>query len=179
MRHARVGKGAPHNPRPGELVRREGRRGTDVRLRIETHPHHGQDPAHRAHQNGIEMLLAQAVVAGMAFDAFIPVDGGALARRIDVDGAHRAHIRAVPAGHAFSMIDSHMLPGGIQVFSGRMRSPRLSRSQSGRNAPSDLSTSSEHITSRAPVAMTGRGLRGLALDETIEYDSGIGREDGR
>ena len=43
MRHARVGKRAAHDPRPGQLVRLERGRGTDVGLGIEAQPHHGQN----------------------------------------------------------------------------------------------------------------------------------------
>ena len=90
VRHARIRERAADDARPGQLIRLEGRGRTDVRLRLEANPHRGKHLPHRPHERRIQMFLAQAVEAGVALDTLVAVDGGALRRRVDVDGAHRA-----------------------------------------------------------------------------------------
>ena len=110
VRHARIGEGAAHHARPRQLLRLESGRRADVRLRIEAQPHHLEHLAHGAHHRRIQVLLAQAVEAGVALHAFVAVDGGALDDRVDIDRAHRADVRAIAAGNAFGWIDLHQSP---------------------------------------------------------------------
>ena len=70
------------------------------------------------------MLLTQSVEAGIAFHAFVAIDGGAFDRRVDVDGAHRTNVGAVAAGDAFVGIDLHALapilrPGDAETPAGK------------------------------------------------------------
>jgi hypothetical protein len=53
------------------------------------------------------MLLAEAVVAGITFDAFIGIDLGPIADGIYVYRFHRTNISAVAAGNAFFRVDPH------------------------------------------------------------------------
>ena len=53
------------------------------------------------------MFRAQPVVAGVTLHAFIPIDGGAFHKRVNVDRSHRAYVGAVSAGDAFIGIDFH------------------------------------------------------------------------
>jgi len=53
------------------------------------------------------MLLAQAVEARVALDAFIAIYGCAFDHRINVDRAHGADVSAIAARDAFIGIDSH------------------------------------------------------------------------
>ena len=122
MRHARIGKRPAHNARPNQFIGLECGRGANVGLGIEAQAQHLKHLAHGAHQRRIQVFLAQAVVAGIAFHAFFAIDGGALDRRIDVDRAHRANVGAIAARHAFVRIDLHtsilMLPVWSRQFSG-------------------------------------------------------------
>ncbi len=53
------------------------------------------------------MFGAQTVVAGIALNALITIDSGALDGRIDVDCSDRADVNAVPAGDTFIWVDLH------------------------------------------------------------------------
>jgi hypothetical protein len=110
MGHARVGEGAAHHARPFQLVGLERGGGADIGLGLKADAEVGQRAAHEAHRGGRQYFFAQPVVAGIAFHAFIAVDGGALQFGVDVDRAHRADIGAVAAGDAFLGIDLHCFP---------------------------------------------------------------------
>ena len=89
----------------------------------------------------IQMLLAQAVVTGVALHAFVAVDGGAFDGRIDVDRAHRADVCAVAASHAFieGRFSCSYAPRTLYSFAGpaagRRGSIRLTSSAENRHNP--------------------------------------------
>ena len=107
MRHAGIGERAADDTRPVQFIRLKAGGRADIGLGVEAQAHHLEYLAHGSHHGGIQMLLAEPVVAGIALDAFVAVDGGALDLRIDIDRAHRAHIRAVSARDAFIWINCH------------------------------------------------------------------------
>src|SRR6185437_599785 len=107
VRNARVGEGAAHHARPLQLVGLESGGGANVRLGIEADAHRLKYLSDGSNEGGIQMLLAEAVIAGVAFDALVAIDGGAVNRPVDVDSAHRADVGAIAAGHAFVRIDLH------------------------------------------------------------------------
>ena len=107
MGHARIGEGAAHHPRPRQFLGLERRGGTNIRLRVKAQAHHLKQPAHHADEGGVQVLLAHAVEAGVAFDAFVVVYGRPLDHRIDINRAHGANVGAVPTGHTLVRIDSH------------------------------------------------------------------------
>src|SRR5687768_4226567 len=111
MRDAWIREGAADDARPGQLVGLECGGRTDVRLRFEADAHRGKHLPHRAHQRRIEVLLAEAVEAGVALHAFVAVDGGALQHGVDIDRPHRADVGTVAAGDAFLRIDLHGICG--------------------------------------------------------------------
>jgi hypothetical protein len=53
------------------------------------------------------VFLAHTAEARSTLDTFVVVDPGAMDRRVDVDGAHRANGNAISASHAFLRIDLH------------------------------------------------------------------------
>jgi hypothetical protein len=53
------------------------------------------------------MLGAHPAQAGVAFDAFVLIDGRAILNRVNVDRAHRADGDAVPARDALPGINRH------------------------------------------------------------------------
>src|SRR5690606_16008725 len=82
-------------------------RGTDVGLGLEPRAEDFHEAPDGTNRPWRQLLLAQPVVARIALDALVGVDGGAILHRVDVDGAHRADVRAVAAGDALVGIDSH------------------------------------------------------------------------
>ena len=107
MRNARIGEGPAHDARPCELVRLERGGRADIGFGIEAQAQRLKDFPHRAHERRIQMFLAQAVEAGIAFDALVAIDGGAVDVWVDVDRAHRTNVSAVAAGDAFFGVDLH------------------------------------------------------------------------
>ena len=95
---------------PGIVL--EGGSGANVGFRVEPYAHHRKDLADDAHHDGVQVLLAQAVIAGIAFHAFVALDGGALNHRVDVNRLHRANVSAVTAGDAFLRVNPHMADCG-------------------------------------------------------------------
>src|SRR5690606_11442228 len=84
-------------------------RGTDVGLGLEPRTEDFHEAPDGTNRPWRQLLLAQPVVARIALDAFVGIDGGAILHRVDVDGAHRADVRAVAAGDALVGIDSHSI----------------------------------------------------------------------
>jgi hypothetical protein len=66
-----------------------------------------EDLADQADERRIQVLCTQSVIAGIALDALVPVDGGPIDYRVDVNRPHGAYIGAVAAGYAFIGIDFH------------------------------------------------------------------------
>ena len=71
VRHARVGEGAADDAGPDELFGLERGRGTDVGLGVEAEAQELEDLAHGPDEGRVQVLLAEAVVAGVALDAFV------------------------------------------------------------------------------------------------------------
>src|ERR1700675_4161194 len=69
--NTRVGKGAPPQSRPSQLIRFESGCRANVRFGVETQPHFLKNLADGAHESRIQVLLAQAVVAGIALHALV------------------------------------------------------------------------------------------------------------
>ena len=107
MSGAGIGKRAADYTWPGEFVRFEGGGGTDIWLGIETQARHLEKLADAADKCRIQVLSAKAVETGVAFDAFVLVNGGAIQCGIDIDGAHGADVNTISAGDTFIRIDLH------------------------------------------------------------------------
>src|SRR5205823_5172667 len=101
VRHAWIGERPSHDARPHQFFGFESGRGADVRFRIESYTNHLEHLPHESDECRIQMLLAEPVEAGVALYALISIHGGAADRGIYIDSAHRTHVGAVPASHAF------------------------------------------------------------------------------
>jgi hypothetical protein len=61
----------------------------------------------QTHDRRIQVFRAQPVVAGIAFNTFVAVYGGAIDRRVHINSTHGADIGAVSASYALIRIDLH------------------------------------------------------------------------
>src|SRR5262249_2150338 len=107
VRDPGIRKSAAHHTGPTQGVGFEGRGRANVGLGIEAQAHPLEHLPDAAHHRRIEVFLAQAVEAGVTLDAFRRVHGRAFDRGIDVDGTHRANVRAVTARYTLFGIDLH------------------------------------------------------------------------
>jgi hypothetical protein len=100
----RIAESPPDDARPGQFLRREGVRGTHVRLWIEAHAQELQEAANRPDQDDVHVFLAHPPVAGEALHALVFVHRGAVQGGIDRDRPHRTDRDAIGARDTLPMI---------------------------------------------------------------------------
>ena len=107
MGGARIGKCSADHAWPDEFIWFESRRRTNVGLWIEAQTRHLEKSSDRADKDRIEVLGAETVETGIAFDTLVVVDRGPLQNRVDIDGAHGTDVNTISAGDTFIRIDLH------------------------------------------------------------------------
>jgi hypothetical protein len=105
--HQWIAEHPPGDSRPGQVFHDECAGWAYIGFRVESEPEYPGYFSDRANQSRIQVFLAHTAEARSTLHTLVVIDPGAMDRRVNINGAHRANGYAIRASHAFLRIDLH------------------------------------------------------------------------